>query len=241
VSITFTEASVALGQATLDDIVDFSASAGNVLSWDMTDFDDFNSTGTNFRAEFSPAGDRISLFSHDIPSEPGGDFWCFGTRLPTGATLDIMCAEHSGVGVSNDIIDAGSGSVVRIASAHAAGFFSSIPPRTVEVDIKPGNTRNRILVDSTGTVRVAILGSADFDALQVDLASARLGPALAPAGRRHEVADYNGDGYMDLGLMFRVQQVGLTLEDTEATLLAQTYDSVAVEGSDVVQMILRRR
>ena len=103
----------------------------------------------------------------------------------------------------------------------------------IDVDVKPLSVRNGVNLKSNDNVRVASLGNAAFDALQVDPASARLGP-MAARPRRQEVKDYNGDGFMDLGLIFRVRDVGFGCGDQKVTLAAATYAGEQVIGADSV-------
>lgn len=104
----------------------------------------------------------------------------------------------------------------------------------VGIDFKPNPARNSINLRSKGTLRVAILGSAVFDALQVDPVSVRLGPGEA-IPRRYEVRDYNRDGYQDLGVIFRLQDVGLSCSDTTVTLTGATYTGGSISGTDAVK------
>lgn len=82
-------------------------------------------------------------------------------------------------------------------AAHAALLFA----RVVQIDIRPGSDANAIHSGSRGTVPVAVLGEADFDATTVDPLSVQLvGAAVRTRnGRSHTAAeDANGDGLMDL-------------------------------------------
>ncbi len=102
----------------------------------------------------------------------------------------------------------------------------------IDIDVKPLATGNGVNL-KLNNVRVSISGNSTFDALQVDPASARFGPTVARA-RRHEVKDYGGDGYMDLGLIFRIRDVGFACGDQQVTLTATTYAGEAVAGTDAV-------
>lgn len=104
---------------------------------------------------------------------------------------------------------------------------------TLEIDIKPLASANGIDLKSEGNVRVAMRGSGEFDALSVDPTTARLGP-LAALPRRHEVKDYNRDGYSDLGIIFRISDIGLSCGDQVVTATAETYGGLQIEGSDTV-------
>jgi hypothetical protein len=104
----------------------------------------------------------------------------------------------------------------------------------VDIDVKPHVVQNGINLRSKGNLRVAILGSAVFDALQVDPVSVRLGPGEA-IPRRYSVTDYNRDSYQDLGVLFRIQDVGLGCRDTAVTLTAETYAGTSISGTDAVR------
>lgn len=116
-------------------------------------------------------------------------------------------------------------------------FVAALPTEPIgsvlPIDVKPYAVGNVINLKSKGNVWVAILGSGEFDALQVDPASARLGPGEAMA-TRHKVKDYNLDGNPDLGLLFRIRDLGLSCDDDQVTLSAETFDGVSVIGTDVV-------
>jgi probable HAF family extracellular repeat protein len=103
----------------------------------------------------------------------------------------------------------------------------------IDADLKPLSSRNGVNLKSNDSVRVAIFGNSTFDALQIDPASARLGPKAAQP-KRHEVKDYNGDGSMDLGLIFRIRDVGFACGDQQVTLTATTYAGETVAGTDAV-------
>lgn len=105
----------------------------------------------------------------------------------------------------------------------------------VDIDIRPNNRHNLVVPWSRGLVPVAVLGSADFDALQIDPATVEFGPAGAPPFRRSTRArDVNRDGYTDLVMMFRARDAGLDRGDTEASLAGLTYDSQAFAGTDSI-------
>jgi len=104
----------------------------------------------------------------------------------------------------------------------------------VNIDVQPYSARNGINLASKGTLRVAILSSAVFDALQVDPVSVRLGPGEA-IPRRYEVADFNRDGYQDLGVIFQLQEVGLSCRDTTVTLTGETHTGSSISGTDAVK------
>ena len=102
------------------------------------------------------------------------------------------------------------------------------------IDIKPGrnpNAKNRIELDDDDKIKVAILSSLDFDALQVDPASVQFGPAGA-SPIRYRAKDTNRDGLQDLLLVFRIRDTGIACGDTEATLTGEKSTGGEIQGSD---------
>jgi hypothetical protein len=108
----------------------------------------------------------------------------------------------------------------------------------IQIDIKPGSDINSINTDSRGVIAVAVLTSADFDALQVDPDTARFGPAeAAKAHSQAHVEDVDYDSDMDLVFHFRTQETGIQCGDIEATLTGETWDGIPVSGTDSVNTV----
>jgi hypothetical protein len=120
-----------------------------------------------------------------------------------------------------------------------AYFF--LPPVTVIVDIKPGSFPNPINLGSNGTIPVAILSTADFDAGQVDPSSVTLASATVRLkGQGTPMAslvDVNGDGRRDLLLHINTSALQLSSGDTEAVLEGMTYDGRRIRGVDTVRIV----
>ncbi len=129
------------------------------------------------------------------------------------------------------------------------------PAFVIAVDIKPTSCPNPLNVKSKGVLPVAILGSDAFDVGDIDIASIRL-EGVAPAESAYEdaaspVLDQTEcscttdgpDGYMDLTLKFKTQEIMAVLgevHDGEVWLLYLTgllYDGTEIEGSDCMQII----
>ena len=109
----------------------------------------------------------------------------------------------------------------------------------VDIDIRPYSTKNRIWPRSWGFVPVAILGSQDFDALQVAIRTVRFGPNGAKAIRwLTRVRDVNRDGFPDLILRFKVRKTGIQCGDTEATLTGEDFYGQAFTSTDPIKTVL---
>jgi hypothetical protein len=108
------------------------------------------------------------------------------------------------------------------------------PGLFVPIDIDPDNFPNIIDLDSTDTVRVAILGTTTFDATTVDPKTVTL------AGGRpeqSELKDVNGDGFVDLELEVRIGELDLDVRDIDAILLGETFEVTPIRGADPVELI----
>ncbi|MFC1966870.1 hypothetical protein ACFLWI_08040, partial [Chloroflexota bacterium] len=112
------------------------------------------------------------------------------------------------------------------------------------IDIKPGSDPNSINPKSNGVIPVAILttstaagDSVDFDATQVDASTVEFGPSKATmAHNAAHLEDVDGDGDIDMVLHFNTQEVGLSVDDTGATVTGQTLDGIKIEGTDTVRI-----
>lgn len=132
----------------------------------------------------------------------------------------------------------------------------------VFVDIKPGSCPNPLNIKSRGVLPVAILGTAGFDVEQIDIATIRLLGVAPIRSRLEDVAtpfseeittcqDCTGlgpDGYMDLTLKFRTQEIVAalgTVTDSQCVVLELTgnlkeeFGGTSIVGEDVV-LILKK-
>jgi hypothetical protein len=57
----------------------------------------------------------------------------------------------------------------------------------------------------------------------------------------HGGTDVNGDGYLDLLLHFRTQDLQLTRASTEAVLYGQTFSGQRIRGADAVRIVASDR
>ena len=133
----------------------------------------------------------------------------------------------------------------------------------VAIDIKPGSCPNPLNLKTKGVLPVAILGTEDFDVTTIDSETIRLSKEgvegeVAPLRWSHEdVAtpfegelcdchDLNGDGYLDLTLKFKAQEVVNTLEldvNVDETIpltlkgnLVAEEDGIPIQGQDCVRV-----
>jgi len=123
------------------------------------------------------------------------------------------------------------------------------------IDVKPGDEQNSINLNSKGVVPVAVMTTEQFDAAELDPATALFAGA---SPERWKLEDIDGDGKDDLLLHFRTQELELDQDSTEATLTALTVPSpgpmtmanqsaaqvstgLVVSGTDEVRVIVSEK
>ncbi len=127
-----------------------------------------------------------------------------------------------------------------------------VAPREVAIDIKPGSCPNPLNVKSRGVLPVAILGSEDLDVNTIEVASIRLAGVApvrnsyedvatpVPDGNECECTTEGPDGYTDLALKFKTQDIVSELgevADGEVLVLTLTgclFDGTIIEGQDCI-------
>jgi hypothetical protein len=108
----------------------------------------------------------------------------------------------------------------------------------VQIDIRPVGDGNRINPRSNGTLRVAVLSSANFDATEIDPASVRFGRTGTEATPvRFALRDVNGDGNTEAVFRFRIRQTGIACGDTSASLTGRTIGGAHITGSDAIRTV----
>ena len=84
---------------------------------------------------------------------------------------------------------------------------------------------------------MAVLGSMDFDAMQVDFSTVTFGTDGASPAHDGHVDDVNDDGYMDMVFHFNTQETGIACGDADATLVGETFDGIPFTGTDPVKTV----
>lgn len=114
--------------------------------------------------------------------------------------------------------------------------FGNSPPTgknclSVNLEVKPGSNSTTVNVAARGSIPVAILSAASFDATTVNPASVRFGTTGTEASPVHwSFEDVNGDGRLDLVLQFKLQSTGIQPGDTQVTLMGRTGDGTPFRG-----------
>lgn len=114
-------------------------------------------------------------------------------------------------------------------------------PTGVLIDIKPGLDPNSINPGNEGTIPVAVLSAAGFDApASVERSSLTFGRTGTEASRaccNRGTEDVNGDGLQDLICHFFTQPAGFQAGDTLGILQGQTVNGEAIRGEDSVRIV----
>ena len=131
------------------------------------------------------------------------------------------------------------------------------PPLSISVDIKPGCSLNRINPRNPGYLQIAILGTDTFDVRTINPRTLKLSLNIGKNMVKPLCWSYRdvatpgshsavGDGYLDLTLKFRCEQVihvlklfkhsGETLRLTLTGALKKTMDCTPVLGYDSIRM-----
>ncbi|MBN1312825.1 MAG: choice-of-anchor L domain-containing protein [Anaerolineae bacterium] len=134
------------------------------------------------------------------------------------------------------------GAHVRFFSADRAGNTELIQElQTLLIDVKPGSSPNSINLGSKGTVSVAILSTASFDATTLDLQTLTLAGApvkVKPNGTMMaSFEDINHDGRLDLVIHVSTMALQLNTTAIEAILQGETFSGMPVLGVDSVRIV----
>lgn len=113
----------------------------------------------------------------------------------------------------------------------------SLDALTVALDVKPDDYPNCINPKGKGVVPMAILGSSQLDAAQIDLQSLQIGD-IDPEHTAYE--DVNNDGISDVILHFatgELAQAGLLIDNAQVAISGRLFDGKTIQGFDVVHLI----
>lgn len=131
----------------------------------------------------------------------------------------------------------------RVQSADGLAAEGLYDPTVVTIDIRPHEFPNVVDLQVPGSLPVAILSTAGFDATGVVPGSLRLAGASLGGAAEHpgdigaRTEDVNGDGRPDLVVEFPVERLGFSRHDVVADLWGQTRRGTPFGGADLVQLV----
>jgi len=172
-----------------------------------------------------------NMYPHNVvPLTGGSSQWS-----QTSGTDQTIAGRWQGEGVvcGNFPIGPDGGCLKFFPNENSA--FRLLDRVAIAIDIKPGSDPNAINARSKGVIPVAVLGSSDFDATQVDFSTVVFGPDEASPVHDGHVEDLNGDFFDDMVFHFKVNDTGIACGDTDATLTAEIFGGEAITGTDTVK------
>ena len=108
---------------------------------------------------------------------------------------------------------------------------------TVTIDINLGSDSNSVNPGSKEIISVAVLGSIDYDATQIDFSTVGFGEEGAQPAHDGHVEDVNADGFMDMVFHFKTRETGIVCGDTEAILAGKTFGGTPFTGTDTLKTV----
>jgi len=203
--------------------------AGGEHAWLEVELDSVDSAPNGYGARVTLVADgrvqtREVLLS---PVEP----WRVHFGLGDAAIVDVLEVRWpSGVvGVQRNVaVD----QLFRVDEGSPCPEFEDAQCPTVAIDVDPKSDENPVNPQSKKLLTVAILGSASFDAAQVDATRTFFGPGRSTAVHRAggHLVDVNEDGWVDWISHHRVGETGIEAGDVEACLRGQMQDRTPFSG-----------
>jgi hypothetical protein len=237
-----------VGGTTFNDAGDVDAGANELQNFPVLASVTTNGASTTVSGALNSMANAtfaIDFYANDLidPSGYGeGQIFLGTTNVTTDAAgnADFTAVVAAGAAAGQQVT-----ATATAAAGNTSEFSQSaevvLTTISVAIDIKPGDGPNTINPRANGTIPVAILSTAEFDAATaVDRSSLTFGrigdePSLVSCDQATE--DVNGDAWPDLVCHFDTQQTGFIIGDTEGILQGSTLGGVSIEGRDAVRVI----
>jgi hypothetical protein len=110
-------------------------------------------------------------------------------------------------------------------------------PADISMDVLPWNAANEIDPASEASLPVTMMGTAVFDAGQIDLGTVRFGAGKAMTTGNYLISDYNGDTYPDLAVFFPQQDTGIACGDNEVSVYGESYTGETFTATDSITTV----
>ena len=182
-----------------------------------------------------------SLFFAAEDGVHGQELWrSDGTVDGTMLVMDIYPGTDS---AGPQSLTAVNGALFFAANDEQHGFELWMVPRAertaIRIDILPGSEDNCVNHNGRGVIPVAILGSPDFDATQVDPDTVELAGMGAKATGKllAHTQDSNGDGFLDLVVQIADGEGIFAAGQSVATLTGNLVDGTELEGTDTICIV----
>ncbi len=207
-------------------------------------------------AQWDDEGLSTNQGSAHVFTRTAGSWTAHPKLAPSDGAIAALFGVSVAVSGDTAVIGAGFETVgvnVNQGAAYVFVVSSTVSPTAVTIDVKPGNTTNRIRTSGSEAIPVAVMTTATFDATTVDPSTVCFGDD-PPAGgttaynqppgvdadcneahRRGHVRDADGDGDLDMVLHFEMRQTGIDAGDNEASLTGRTTGGTSFEGSDAIR------
>ncbi len=149
-----------------------------------------------------------------------------GETLAVGARLEDSAA----TGIDGDQSSAAANDAVEVSA------LDGIPTGNANLfSLDPSSDPDAINPNSKDVIAVAVLGSVNFDATQVDFSTTQFGPDKASPVHDGHVEDVNDDDFFDMVFHFNTQDTGISCGDTEARLSGETFGGDTFTGTNSVR------
>ncbi len=205
----------------------------------VLDSGDGNPTGDGAYIKPGPAGTPHEGAVHAVVGSSG--------KTSAAVPLNHPVMDTSILTLGSLVLDI-SGNQLDAAFINSVGTvldeFSIIksPAQVIEIDVDPWSTANVVKPLSDNPIAVAILGMSvtggdaiDLDVTEVDPSTVKLGIAAAPNMALPWIFDFNADAEADVLLGFSTQAAGVFCDDTEITLVGETFSGDSFTGTDTIE------
>jgi hypothetical protein len=231
------------------DFYSFAGKAGDVVTVDIDGGMLTRSTGLDsILAIFGPTGGiPLRQMDNASPADEGSvsalDARIDNFVLPATGKYFIGVSSFPGMFQNDTTLS--SGQLRSNSNGAYTLIVSGVTPSTLQINIliKPDTTEvARINPASKGRIPVALLSSAEFDAMDVDPESLTFGAQGTEQSFERCSArgrDYNGDGRLDRVCHFDTQLAGFEVGDTEGVVRGATEGGKQFEGRGWLKVLVR--